>query len=293
MIKKAQNRAAGLGTRLLTVTKEIPKEMLPVFDRGVNSGTVLKPMLQIVFEQLHDAGFRKFCFIVGRGERAVEDHFTKDEKFVSYLRSKNKDDAAEELENFYRKIAASKIVVVNQPDPRGFGDAVAKAKVFTSDGPFLVHAGDDLVLSSRNLHTNRLIKVFEEKNCGAAFFVHRVQDPSRYGVITGVRVEPNVYKVIDIVEKPRTPPSNLATIAIYVFGNGIYEAIENTGADENGEVQLTDAIKQLILTGEHVYAVELSSDEKRVDIGTVESYWNALRETFLRHKGEKYKQDQS
>ena len=287
MIKKAVIPAAGLGTRLLTATKEIPKEMLPVFDRGVNGGIALKPMLQIVFEQLYDVGFREFCFIVGRGKRAIEDHFTKDEGFIRYLKSKNKNDVAEELENFYRKIAASKIVMVNQPGPAGFGDAVARAEVFTLNEPFLVHAGDDLLLSSKNSHINRLINVFHEKNADAVLFVHRVQDPRTYGVITGLKVEHKLYKVSDIVEKPRRPPSDLATIAIYVFGNRIYEAIKNTEADENGEVQLTDAIKQLILAGRKVYAVELSSDEKSIDIGTVESYWASLRETFQHHKGEK------
>lgn len=293
MLKTAVIPAAGLGTRLLTATKEIPKELLPVFDKGFKGGSVLKPMLQIVFERLYDVGFREFCFIVGRGKRAVADHFTKDEGFISYLRSKNKEDIAEELEDFYRKIAASKIVMVNQPEPKGFGDAVANAEVFTSNEPFLVHAGDDLILSSRNSHINRLIKVFEEKNADSVFFVQRVQDPSRYGVITGVRVRPGLYKVIDMVEKPRTPPSNLATIAIYAFRNVIYEAIRNTEADENGEVQLTDAIKQLILAGGQVYAVELSSDEKRIDIGNVESYWDALRETFQHHKSEDYEQNKS
>jgi UTP--glucose-1-phosphate uridylyltransferase len=293
LIKKVVIPAAGLGTRLLTATKEIPKELLPVFDKGFKGAAVLKPMLQIVFERLYSTGFREFCFIVGRGKRAVADHFTKDEAFTSYIRSKNKEDIAEELEIFYRKIVASKIVMVNQPEPKGFGDAVAKAEVFTSNEPFLVHAGDDLILSSGNSHISRLVKVFEEKNADAVLLVHRVQDPSRYGVVTGVRVRPRLYKVIDIVEKPRTPTSNLATIAIYAFRNVIYEAIRNTEADENGEVQLTDAIKQLILAGGQVYAVELYSGEKRIDIGNVESYWAALRETFQRHKGEKFERDQS
>ncbi len=284
MLKKAVIPAAGLGTRLLTATKEIPKELLPVFDKGFKGGSVLKPMLQIVFERLYDAGFREFCFIVGRGKKAVADHFTKDEAFIGYLRRKSKEDIAEELEDFYRKLAASKIVMVSQPEPKGFGDAVAKAEVFTSDEPFLVHAGDDLILSRRNSHINRLLKVFEEKNADSVLFVHRVQDPSGYGVITGVRVRPGLYRVTDIIEKPKTPPSNLAAIASYTFRNAIYETIRNTEADENGEVQLTDAIKQIMLAGGQVYAVELSSDEKRIDIGNVESYWDALRKTFQHHK---------
>lgn len=287
MIKKAIIPAAGLGTRLLTATKEIPKEMLPIFDKGINGNTVLKPLLQIVLEQLYEIGFREFCFIVGRGKRAIKDHFTPDARFIRLLKSKNRNHLVNELESFYNKINSSKIAMVNQPEPRGFGDAVSKGEVFTSNEPFLLHAGDDVVLSSRNSHINSLIKVFERKNADAALLVERVKDPSRYGVITGVRIESRLYEVVDIVEKPRTWLSNLATIAIYVLNNRIYEAIRTTKVDENGEVQLTNAIKQLILAGGQVYAVELSTEEKRIDIGTVKSYWAALRETILYHKGER------
>lgn len=293
MIKKVVIPVAGLGTRLLTATKEMPKEMLPVFDRRVNGGIALKPMLQVVFEKLYEANLREFCFIVGRGKRIIEDHFTKDSSLIGLLKGKNRNDLAEELESFHKKITTSKIIMVNQPEPRGFGDAVAKAEVFTLNESFLVHAGDDLVLSSRNSHLNRLIKFFEDKNADAALLAERVKDPSRYGVITGVRVEPRLYKVVDIVEKPRILSSNLAAIAIYVFKNRIYESIRNTVPDEIGEVQLTDAIKQLILMGGQVYAVELYSDEKRVDIGAVESYRASLRETFKRSKGEMYGRNQS
>jgi len=293
LIKKVVIPVAGLGTRLLTATKEMPKEMLPIFDKGVNGGVVVKPVLQIVFEQLYEADFREFCLIVGRDKRAIEDHFTKDERLIGLLRGKNKNNLAEELENFYQKIATSEIVMINQPEPKGFGDAVAKAEVFTSNEPFLVHAGDDLVLASISSHINKLVNVFENKKADAVLLSQRVKDPSRYGVITGVRVEPKLYKVIDLVEKPRAPPSNLAAIAIYAFRNIIYESIRDTGPDENGEVQLTDAIKQLILAGGKVYAVELSSYQKRIDVGTVESYWSSLKETFRHHKGDEYERDQS
>ena len=291
MIKKAVIPVAGLGTRLLTATKETPKEMLPVFDRGVNGGIVLKPMIQIVFEQLYEANFREFCLIVGRGKRAIADHFTNDEGFVNLLEGKNKNDLVIELENFYQKIATSKIVMVNQPKPRGFGDAVARAEAFTANEPFLVHAGDDMVLSSRKSYISRLIEVFKGKDADAVLLIERVEDPSRYGVITGVRIGPKLYKVVDIVEKPKTSSSKLAIVAVYVLSNRIHESLRNTKPDKNGEIQLTDAIKLLILEGRPVYAVELSSDEKRVNIGTVESYWNTLSATFLYHKREEDKRD--
>ena len=88
VLRKAVIPAAGLGTRLLSVTKEQPKEMLPVFARAKNGDLCLKPIVQLVFEQLYQVGFREFCFIVGRGKRAIEDHFTPDFAFVSMLDGK-------------------------------------------------------------------------------------------------------------------------------------------------------------------------------------------------------------
>ncbi len=101
--------AAGLGTRLLSVTKEQQKEMLPVFARAKNGDLCLKPIVQLVFEQLHQVGFREFCFIVGRGKRAIEDHFTPDFSFVSMLDSKGLDGPAGELEAFYEMVDDSTI----------------------------------------------------------------------------------------------------------------------------------------------------------------------------------------
>ncbi|MBS7609834.1 NTP transferase domain-containing protein [Candidatus Bathyarchaeota archaeon] len=280
MIRKVIIPAAGLGTRLLTATKEMPKEMLPVFAKGLNGQILAKPMLQLIFEQLYDVGFREFCFIVGRGKRAAEDHFNKDTSFIRYLHSKGKEDLSRELEVFYRKLDESVIVFINQPEPRGFGDAVYRAKSFVQGKPFLVHAGDDIVLSEKGSHITRLIRVFKGMNADIAFLVERVGNPRTYGVITGVKIDPYIYKVTDIVEKPRAPPSNIAVVAIYVFHNKIFKAIEQIRSYEAGETQLTDAIKHLILDGCKVYAVELLPGEKRIDIGTPESYWEALKYTF-------------
>ncbi|MEM5866902.1 MAG: sugar phosphate nucleotidyltransferase, partial [Candidatus Aenigmatarchaeota archaeon] len=127
MIRKAVIPAAGLGTRLLPMTKETPKEMLPIVVNRDNGTVCLKPMLQAVFEQLYSEGFREFAFIVGRGKRAIEDYFSPDYNFVEYLKRKNKNQSALELEEFYEKIKNSTIVFVNQPAPSGFGDAVHRA----------------------------------------------------------------------------------------------------------------------------------------------------------------------
>lgn len=275
MIKKAVIPAAGLGTRLLPATKHQPKEMLPIFAVDASGQICLKPIIQIVFEVLYENGFREFCFIVGRNKRSIEDHFTLDIDFVKYLAEKNKFNFAKEMDQFYDKLRNAHIAFINQPEPRGFGDAVYLAKSFTSDEAFLVHAGDDLIISKNNSCLNRLKKTFEKYNADAAFCVEKVHDPRRYGVIQGRKIGEKLYRVIEVQEKPKRPKSDLAIIAVYIFNRRVYNCIEQIKYAYD-ELQLTDAIQKLLDDNGDVYAVELDSDEKRIDVGTPESYWFAL-----------------
>lgn len=278
-IKKAVIPAAGLGTRLLPITKEMPKEMLPLFFRGKSGKMCLKPVLQSVFEQLHGAGFRDFCIVVGRGKRVIEDYFTPDWGFLEYLRSRKKTKVAEELQEFYNKVSSSMINFVNQPEPKGLGDAVLRAKTFTGEESFLVHAGDDLIISKGNDHIKMLIKAFEKFDADAAFLVETVEDPRNYGTVEGEKLSDWIYRVKKIVEKPRVPRSKIAVIAVYVFKPTIYSEILKVKPDKSKEMQLTDAIQGLINRGFKVYAVK-PRDVKRIDIGASETYWKALNITY-------------
>ena len=280
MIKKVVIPAAGLGTRLLPVTKEMPKEMLPIFVRKDDGRLCLKPMLQVVFEQLYDAGFREYGFIVGRGKRAIEDHFSPDEGFIEYLRNKNKAELAEELQGFYKKINDSTIVFINQPQPKGFGDAVYQAKIFTQNEPFLLHAGDDIILSKNSDHLKRLMEKFDDYDADVMFLVEEVEDPGKYGVMVGNEIKSGIFKVTEVVEKPKKPPSNLAIIALYIFKPSIYQAIEKVGSKGGVEVELTDAVELLINWGRDVYALKLQRDERRIDIGSPETYLETLKTMF-------------
>jgi len=277
VIKKVVIPAAGLGTRLLPITKELPKEMLPLFFKGKDDKVHLKPMLQAIFEQLYDEGFREFGFIVGRGKRAIEDHFTPDYSFVEYLKNKNKQELTGELQEFYRKISDSILVFINQPKPTGFADAVYQARVFTQNEPFLMHAGDDLVFSRNNRHLKRLMKIFEQRNADVAFLVEEVEDPQKYGVVIGKEVEPYLFEVENVIEKPKKPISNLAVIALYVFNPVIYEGIERAKPDEKGEMQIADAIQVLLKRRCKIYALKLRPGERRIDIGTPETYLETLK----------------
>lgn len=279
-MKKVVIPAAGLGTRLLPVTKEMPKEMLPIFVKKDGGRLRLKPMLQAVFEQLHDTGFREYGFIVGRGKRAIEDHFSPDEGFIEYLRNKNKAELAEELQGFYKKINDSIIVFINQPQPKGFGDAVYQAKIFTQNEPFLLHAGDDIILSKNSDHLKRLMEKFDDYDADAMFLVEEVEDPGKYGVMVGNEIKSGIFKVTEVVEKPKKPPSNLAIIALYIFKPSIYQAIEKVGSKGGVEVELTDAVELLINWGRDVYALKLQRDERRIDIGSPETYLETLKTMF-------------
>ena len=275
MLRKAVIPAAGLGTRLLSATKEQPKEMLPIFSRAKNGELCLKPVVQLVFEQLYLAGFREFCFIVGREKRAIEDHFTPDFSYVSMLQGRGKSGPSEDLRSFYEMIEESTLVWINQPEPRGFGDAVLKAKTFIGGDSFLVHAGDSYILSENSRHLKRLMESSESSKTDAAFLVQQVQDPRRYGVVEGMRDAGGVVHVSRVVEKPQKPASNLAIMAVYAFSPVILKALEVTQTGVGGEIQLTDGIQKMVDWGLAVRAVELGRSDIRLDIGSPELYWEA------------------
>jgi UTP--glucose-1-phosphate uridylyltransferase len=287
MINKVVVPAAGLGTRLFPATKEQPKEMLPIFCNLVNGDVGVKPLLQLVFEQLYDVGFREFCFVVGRGKRSIEDHFTPDQNSVLMLKNMKKSNQALDLDGFYNKLKTSTIIWLNQPEPKGFGDAVLLAKPFVQNEQCLVHAGDTYVISEKAGHLKMLINVYERLKADAAFLVHEIEDPRQYGIIEGEEIEERVYRVKAAVEKPEKPATNLAIIPIYIFHPVVFKALEKTTPGRGGEIQLTDAIQKLIEWGLNVCAVQISSDEVKLDIGSPETYWEALNLTYRHFQSRK------
>jgi UTP--glucose-1-phosphate uridylyltransferase len=276
MIKKVVVPAAGLGTRLFPATKEQPKEMLPIFYRLKNGDVGVKPLLQIVFEQLYNAGFRSFCFVVGRGKRSIEDHFTPDYNSVFMLKNKGMKSQASDMNDFYERLKSSTIFWVNQPEPKGFGDAVFLSRSFVQDEPFLVHAGDTYIISNGAGHLSSLMRAHERLNGDATILVQEVENPKQYGVIEGNEIETGVYKVRRAIEKPEKPTTNLAIVAVYVFHPAIFKALEKTVPGKSKEIQLTDGIQTLIDWGLNVYAVRLNQGTIRLDIGSPETYWEAL-----------------
>jgi UTP--glucose-1-phosphate uridylyltransferase len=275
LTRKAVIAAAGLGTRLLTVTKEQPKEMLPLF-AATPSGMCLKPVLQLIFEQVYQVGLTEISLVVGRGKRSIEDHFTSDASYMANLNSRGKKSEARALQEFYRMLERTKIMWVNQPEPIGFGDAVLRAEPFVGSEVFLVHAGDTYVISPDQSHLRRMVRLQEELDADAVFLVQEVQDPKRHGIMVGSQVSPRVFEVTQVIEKPVDPPTNMGVMPIYVFKPEIMKALKSVSAGKTGEVELTDGIEKIIEEGRRVYAVKLTEDEMRLDVGTPESYWEAL-----------------
>jgi UTP--glucose-1-phosphate uridylyltransferase len=280
MIRKVIIPAAGLGTRLFPATKEQPKEMLPIFSKTAHGDMAVKPVVQMVFEQLYDAGLREFCYVVGRGKRGIEDHFTPDANCVRNLEGMGKNGQAIDLEDFYQKLDTSTTMYVNQPEPKGFGNAVLMAQPFVQNESCLVHAGDSCIISRDMDYIKKLLEAFERFNADAAFLVLEIENPKQYGIVEGDEVEPGIIKVKSVVEKPEKPKTNWAIMAMYVFHPIIFKALEETEPGKNGEIQLTDAIQKLVDWGLKVYAVKLDKSHAHLDIGSPERYWEALELSY-------------
>jgi UTP--glucose-1-phosphate uridylyltransferase len=280
MIRKVIIPAAGLGTRLFPATKEQPKEMLPIFSKTMHGDMAVKPVVQLVFEQLYDAGLREFCYVVGRGKRGIEDHFTPDANCVRNLEGMGKNGQAIDLEDFYQKLDTSTTMYVNQPEPKGFGNAVLMAQPFVQNESCLVHAGDSCIISRDMDYIKKLLEAFERFNADAAFLVLEIENPKQYGIVEGDEVEPGIIKVKSVVEKPEKPKTNWAIMAMYVFHPIIFKALGETEPGKNGEIQLTDAIQKLVDWGLKVYAVKLDKSHAHLDIGSPERYWEALELSY-------------
>ena len=270
-IEKAIITVAGSGNRLLPFSKEVPKEMLPYCAKTKNNCLILKPILMGVYESLYDYGCRKFCIITNRRKRSIEDYFLTDDS-AEYS-------ANGVINDFYKKIRASYIEYVQQPFPLGFGDAILRAKMFVNNDNFLVQAGDDLVLSPGSDHIRRLENAFLSNDADVAFLIDNVENPVQYGVVEGKSIGKGLFKVECIEEKPRRAKTNLAVAATYIFKPSIFYKLEKSELDSRGELDVTDAIMSMAANGKCI-AVEIEANEKRIDVGTPESYVAGIVNSF-------------
>ncbi len=269
--------AAGKGTRLLPFTKEMPKEMMPIFSSMFTKKKVVLPLLQYIYEQLYSMNFRDYCFVVGREKRSIEDHFTPHETYLKELSG----DYKKFITKFYQKLENSHLVWVNQNRPLGFGDAVRRAERYVGNEDFIVHAGDVTILSKSKHPISRLIETAKRNpDAKAILLCKKIKDFKRYGVPTIEKVTNNLFTVREVVEKPDKPKSDFGILPLYYFKADIFSSVKKIKPGKGKEFQLTDAIQNLIKEKHKVLAITLNKNEEEIDVGTVESYKKSQEITF-------------
>lgn len=245
-VRKAVFPAAGLGTRFLPATKASPKEMLPLVD---------KPLIQYSVEEAVASGIESILIITGRDKSAIENHFDISFELEQLLKEKGKQEMFEQV----RAITdIAKISYTRQKQALGLGHAIYQAKDFVGDEPFAVLLADDLVDAEKPA-LKQMVEVFEKYQAPVIATMQVAGEAiSRFGVIDAEEIEPNVFKIRDMVEKPAfaDAPSDLAIIGRYIFTPDIFDAIERTAPGAGGEIQITDAMR-LLLKDRSFYAVKL------------------------------------
>lgn len=270
-IRKAIIPAAGLGTRFLPATKAQPKEMLPIVD---------KPTIQYIVEEAIQSGIEDILIITGRNKRAIEDHFDKSVELELELKKKNKESLLNLVEDISNMV---NIHYIRQKEPKGLGHAIYCAKSFVGNEPFAVLLGDDIVDSEVPV-LKQMIDQYERYNC-SIIGVQEVpyEDVDKYGIVDAAIIEDRLYKVNNLVEKPKKEetPSNIAILGRYIITPRIFEILENTPPGAGGEIQLTDALKTL-LNYEAIYAYNFIG--KRYDVGDKLGYLMATVEYALKRE---------
>jgi UTP--glucose-1-phosphate uridylyltransferase len=264
---------AGLGTRLLPLTRSIPKELLPLGS---------KPVLQHVVEELTSVGIRQIILITGAGEDSIRQHFEVNPTLQRQLHNKGK---ARELAELQSLTSDVRIDFVNQPQQLGLGHAIWCARDAVAERPFLIALGDAMFGLNNSSVSQRLIRTFQTTEADVAIAFQQVpeQRVSRYGVAKPGTMNINsdgAFEVLDMIEKPaiEEAPSHYAIAARYVCRANIFERLADTKAGVGGEIQLTDAFCSLINTGGKVVGVPLADGEKRYDVGNFDSYFSAFAE---------------
>jgi UTP--glucose-1-phosphate uridylyltransferase len=269
VIRKAVFPAAGLGTRFLPATKAQPKEMLPLVD---------KPVIQYVVEEAVASGIEHIIIVTGRGKNAIEDHFDVSFELEHILEQRGRLDLLKQVRQISDLVH---ITYVRQKEALGLGHAILMAREVVGNEPFAVFLGDDVIDAPVPCMRQLMVA---HKRFGATILAVEPVAPERvkdYGVIAGQEIEESVYRVTNLVEKPHPgkAPSNLAIIGRYILTPEIFVHLERTPADRNGEIQLTNGLRSLLMR-RPVYAYRFQG--KRYDTGNKLDFLRATVEFALK-----------
>ena len=269
MIKKCLFPAAGYGTRFLPATKAMPKEMLPV---------VNKPLIQYGVEEALDAGLNEIAIVTGRGKRALEDHFDVSYELEHQIKGTDKE---KYLVGIRRLIDECSFAYTRQVEMKGLGHAILCGQPLIGDEPFAVVLADDLCLNLEGDSVlSQMVKLYKQFRCSIVAIqeVPR-EETSKYGVIAGEMIRDDIYRVSNMVEKPKPEdaPSNLAIIGRYILTPDIFDLIRDTPPGKGGEIQITDALMRQAQQG-CVMAYKFKG--QRFDCGSAEGYIEATNFCF-------------
>ena len=274
-VRKAIIPAAGLGTRFLPATKAQPKEMLPIVD---------KPTLQYIIEEAVNSGIEEILIITGRNKSSIENHFDRSIELELVLERSGKD----EMLSMVREISEMvNIHYIRQKEAKGLGHAIHCAKSFIGDEPFAVLLGDDVVYNDEKPCLKQMMDVYDEYQASIVGVQEvALENVCKYGIVDGKPVSNSVYTVKGLVEKPSVEeaPSNVAILGRYIINPTIFEILETTAPGKGGEIQLTDALKELALR-ESMYAYIFEG--RRYDVGDKQGFIEATIEYALRRENMK------
>lgn len=269
-IRKAVLPAAGFGTRFLPATKVVPKELLPIVD---------KPTIQYIMEEVVAAGIEEVVLITGREKGSIEDHFDTSLELENHLRKKGRKNLLRIVQEISEMVT---LVSVRQKEPLGLGHAILCAKKVVGSEPFAVLLGDDLI-DAKIPCIKQMIDVYDETG-GAVVAIQKVpkSETHLYGIIRGKKVGERIYRVEEMIEKPKqgTAPSNLAIIGRYVLPPEIFDRLEKVQPDGRGEIQLTNGLRELTKE-KPIFGYEFIGD--RYDAGDKWGYLEANIALGRRH----------
>ena len=265
MIKKCLFPAAGYGTRFLPATKAVPKEMLPI---------LTKPLMQYGVEEALAAGITNMAIVTGRGKRAIEDHFDNAYELESQLNGTSKEHYLKEVKEI---ITQSTFTYVRQKQMLGLGHAILTGEALIGDEPFAIVLADDLCDCDDNGVISQMIEIYNQYQCSVVAIEEvPMSQTSKYGIIAGNLVDNsnNTYQVTDMVEKPeqKNAPSNMAIIGRYILTPDIFDILKNIKPDNNGEIQITDA---LLVQAKQAKVIAYKFKGRRFDCGSVKGYLEA------------------
>jgi UTP--glucose-1-phosphate uridylyltransferase len=262
-IKKCLFPAAGYGTRFLPATKATPKEMLPV---------LTKPLIQYGVEEALAAGMDTMAIVTGRGKRAIEDHFDISYELENQIKGTSKEHYLTEIRSVITKCTFS---YTRQIEMKGLGHAILCGETLIGDQPFAVVLADDLCDSTSKGVLSQMVELYKKYHCSiVAIEEIPKEDTNKYGVIAGNEIEPGIFMVKDMVEKPEpeVAPSNLAIIGRYILTPDIFDIIRETKPGKGGEIQITDALLSQAKKG---MVLAFKFEGQRFDCGSIDGFVKA------------------